>query len=387
MKRLPILICSFFLLTAFIAKERKQQKPYHWQEVTSLKGKVKSVTFASVKRIDVSRLGKVVRVLDTFQTRTILLDKAGSTTYYSSRRREFVSGTVEVYTDTFDEQVYTFRYNANGDMVKRTIALGDTPWAYEVDYDKDGKEVGSRDYDQAGAVIEKTVLEYDKTGGLVSSRQYHERGGQYLSERTWYFNKGKQTKTETYRRDGSIKGWNNTSRDTFGNREEYIEDGSRWGRDARYEKTVTTFGHDGKVISTAVYRNKYDMDVSKVMTSFDMYGNKLDELTYSADGDLVNKEIWKYDEHGNETESLVYSDGKLRVQSTTAYNYNSRAQLIEKTRNTIYPPERGIVGETIRELYSEYDAKGNYRRNTTIIKRGNGDLDTVLHLRAIQYYK
>jgi hypothetical protein len=382
MRRLSAIVLSFMLLTAFVPQVRKHTGFMQWEEVTELKGKVRSARFTSVKRYNIDRNGIQVRVTDTVQSRAILLDRYGNTLKYTFRRGNETLNSPEV----FDYPVYSFTYNGKGDLVNRVVRIGGRVWVDEIDYDNDGRELGSRKYDEDGRLITRTELKYDINGQLASSMQYHVKVDTYLSQRIWYFNKGRQTKTEVYAKDGSIKEWNNTSRDTIGNAEEYIDDG--FGPDGKehYEKTVTTFGHDLKVISTAVYTNKYDMNVSFETTSIDRFGHPTEKRIRNDKGELVSKEVWRYDDEARETDYVLYQHGILKWEGATTYNFNTKKQLVEKVHKTIYPPERGIKGEEVRDFYTDYDAKSNCWVNTTIFNRGNGSADTVWHFRDFKYY-
>lgn len=91
-------------------------------------------------------------------------------------------------------------------------------------------------------------------------------------------------------------------------------------------------------------------NASSKLNLFNSEGNLIENITYSSDGEIEYKSIFKYDENTNKTEKEIYNS-KRKLEGKWEYNYDDKGMMKE---TNIYDS----IGKFIRKVKYEYDING-----------------------------
>ncbi len=115
-----------------------------------------------------------------------------------------------------------------------------------------------------------------------------------------------------------------------------------------YKVRVLNFDEDGKIVSTAEYKN-------------DTQGRMIEARHYDSKGRIINKIT--FDANGNELETTVYnSDGSQRARQVNTYDGDGNM-----VRSDYYDANNNLGGYTL----SEYGPEGQMLKDITYDKDGN----------------
>ena len=181
---------------------------------------------------------------------------------------------------------YTYEYDRNGYLTKKTERHSDTSVSYWLEYENDakGNKVKETRCDEKGAGIYR-LFEYDENGNMIRETEYKKdgtQGAQWLNE---YDVNGNMIKSSTVFSSGRLYSVDEYEYDDYGNEIRYIlKDGSGTVSSAySYEYELREDGRP--VVKTSydsnhvIYRiRKYDYDENGLLTT---------ETVYDIDGQLI----------------------------------------------------------------------------------------------------
>jgi len=254
-------------------------------------------------------------------------------------------------------------------------------------------------YDKNGNLIEqqgrntfhyKRIYKYDKNDNIIERYEYDENGK--LDDTKVFFTYTANTKSAFIHKDNIefLHGfWQYDNNGNLVVHMFYFDDGLYAGKETfKYvnDKIVEKITHFFDGDSTKENYKKYKKEINK----YDSRGNKTESATYGLNDSLRDKTLYAYDNNNN----IIASDGFYyhityapEYRNHKKYKYNDKHMLVEAASEEV----NGIDSSETTETYSDFDAHGNYLKQTTIdVNYENNkqkNSDTTVVNREIEYYQ
>jgi hypothetical protein len=215
-------------------------------------------------------------------------------------------------------------YDKKGNTSKHIdyyIHLDNQVIQYEVLYDKNGKDIEWKEFDEQGNFFSNTVRKYDKDGLKTEELFYNSKNE--LEYKTIYTYKDKKV-TEKNKLDvnGNLLERTLNTYDTNGLDTKWIT----YGTNGLLErKVVLNYNDNGDTTEMLFYRQSGES--SRLEMKYDINFNMIEEFHFNKEGKIEQRETWKYYSKGKEQERVIYNEeGKIDIKFD--YEYNEEGKLL-----------------------------------------------------------
>ena len=321
------------------------------------------------------RAVRVLRPLDTgvqelAPAYAIWYDRAG-------RRTEMVDyerGEVR------QRKVYTYdargRHTGHEEYWSARGPLPSQPRRHLYVLDEAGRRTEYRVLGRDGSLHNRFTFAYDRAGRLREELFFSHRGEQTGRSVYDYDARGNRVLWESYDREGVRTGRRETRFDAGGRKTEeviYQNAAPRWRIEYRYDgegRLAERETHD-LAPNPSVPPASHDPRPGKVVYTYRDGGRTLETATYAPDGTLTGRVVERRDGRGHSERAEYRPDGTL----VPVRDYDAAR------RRVVEVPGR-VVGRT------EYDAHGNWTRQTSMLVPADGGAPVTLwvQVREITYW-
>lgn len=261
------------------------------------------------------------------------------------------------YNENGIERQDKVKYDENGNIIERyeKISIG----LYIKKYNDKGNVEESFFYNNSGDLEDRYTFIYDQEGMLVEVSEYGTNERLRSKRILKYDSIGNEIESSRYDSNGQIKSKHNYKYDNDGNRIEVCQYISY-----KDEFTKYTYRYDrGKIVEEYCYDSNGNV-ISKEIFKYDKNGNEIVNCKYDSNGRMLEKSTHNYDKKGKETKSCLYGpDKKLLHKTTTTYdkdgneiesrNYDSSGSMYLKYTYTYEN------GKMTYECVTRYNSDGN----------------------------
>lgn len=229
-------------------------------------------------------------------------------------------------------------------------------------YNTSGDATEITTYNPKGIVMNVEIYRYDGAGNKLEYSRY--AGG---NERQVAYQK-----ISTYDAHNNVaeeKGFDGVEK--FSNLYSYDEQGSV--REIAYTKNgilkeKRVFLKDGTKTTVSIYNSSGKM-ISRLLLTFDIKGNLLEETVYGMNQDILERKTFDYDEKKNIRRESKYRLNKMTLRTT--YNYNEAGDLSEIL-------EEGTDGVKFAKKSISYNGRG-YIKEIKWRRKASEDFNTITY--------
>ena len=243
-------------------------------------------------------------------------------------------------------------------IFKETKQYDDDNLQYDITYDAHGNMTQIIIYDSEGKVVGDNRYEYDEEDRLLKSYSKDTKTGEIeLTGTRVYDENGDLIKSSTMRYNAG---------DRIDSRQEFSYDGAHhqikavyFDGDTDYVSYIelTEYNQDGKP-ETLSWTTGAGYVTSRMLFSYDEFGNKDSEVTKDADGNTTAYTVYHYDNGNRKTLEATYEmkGPESRLLLARKYEYSADGLLIRM--KTIYSDEKSVDGDDYDYLYEySYDSR------------------------------
>jgi hypothetical protein len=241
--------------------------------------------------------------------------------------------------DALRKTVEYLKLNSNDQITDKGI----------MSYDGKGNLIESVRNRPDGQISDKESWKYDEKGKLIENIRI-KPDGQIIHKLTNRFNEmGFLIENTYYDQDSSMNSHVSIKYDEKGNDIEEIY--NNWFCNHQIKKKISKFNMNGKKIEDIYYNSDQTINFTEIYR-YDDKGNNIEFSSFEPDGELSYQEISKFDKNGKKIETINYKFDGLTNSSFHFCSYNENEQIIEE----IYcEPNGNILSKEI----NKYDEWGN----------------------------
>ncbi|MBP3924282.1 hypothetical protein J6E39_03470 [bacterium] len=272
-----------------------------------------------------------------------------------------------VFTDpnTGEQTIHEFKYDDQGRKIHTDVSTGET---IDYSYDGTSKNPASQiAKDKDGNIIEKREFTYDAAGNLASTKFTDENGEVKIIENKPDEAGVLLADVEVVRkRDVNNETGERLAAKTFkyDNGNESVE--HKFSYDAQGRKALTRLSDGGKITyayqgkselpSEQVYRDKDNNLISLNKFAYDQAGNRVKNESYNANNELESVMSYEYDAQGRVTRLVSENkmDGSVNITETTYLADGGKVDNITFSQN----------GQVINSYAQTFDANENLINTT-----------------------
>lgn len=282
------------------------------------------------------------------------------------------------------------------DLVNVGIGQGQkeiSPYLYShTEYNSEGKVVMQSIYNPSGLIVEKNTTEYDDAGRMIRESYYAEEEEPSEIVTFEYDESGKVIGSKKLYGDGSedITSYVYNDKNQLVEKITKTEEGELEmretfsysdGKPVQYEITdcegerllYEEFEYNDKGLTTLHIRDSDETgEYFKLQTEYNDAGQKVKEMIFDIDGNLVETTYFEIDEAGNTIHTIAQS-GPYRKERK--YNFDSRG-------NDLGYEEINAEGDSTIKVEHQYDTENNPVATTVFI---NGGGRSMSHHYALDY--